>query len=128
MLYGDGDFGSGLACVGDLDGDGVTDIAVGAPTGPFFCCTGTASAWVLELRADGSVRRKREITGGSAPFDLPLQPLDRFGAAVAGPGDIDGDGRPDLVVGAPASFGTPTDECDFNENPLGLVWLLFGLP
>jgi len=126
VWYGDGAFGYGATVLGDVDGNGVTDLAVGSPDP--FCCLETSSTWILKLRADGSVRRSFEVTGDSPPYDLPVQPLDLFGFALASPGDIDGDGRLDLAVGAPASMGTPDPWCEYNEDPVGLLWVLFGLP
>ena len=124
LWYDDGDFGVGAAAVGDLDGNGVTDLAIGASRGYFFCC-GEGSAWLVMLNADGSVASSEEIDGGP-PYGMPISPLDLFGYDVAGPGDIDGDGRPDLAIGAPAAFGTPDPGCEYNEDPLGLAWLIFG--
>ena len=81
---GDG-FGSALAKVGDLDGDGVADLAVGAPG-----TAGGEAGYVRVLSgASGAVLREFPGAGG------------RFGAALAPAGDADGDGVPDLAVGAP---------------------------
>jgi len=95
----DGDFfGSSVASPGDLDGDGIADLAVGAPTDS----TGgdrRGATYVLLLNADGSARSSVKIahlTGGGPS----LTDIDRFGAAVAAMGDVDGDGVGDLAVGA----------------------------
>jgi hypothetical protein len=70
-----------ITAVGDLDGDGVSELAVGSE----------AEAKVrLFSGADGSLLQT--VSGALG---------NRFGAAVAGPGDLTGDGVPDLVVGAP---------------------------
>lgn len=85
-------FGQALADVGDLDGDGVDDFAIGAPgaspggmqeAGTVYVYSG--ATFELLYRWDGAAR------------------LDAFGAAIAGGGDIDGDGVPDVVVGAPSA-------------------------
>jgi hypothetical protein len=79
-------FGESLACVGDFNADGVNDYLAGAPGA--FGSTGRA-----EL-IDGR-------TGASAPWSYSGEAgFDHFGAAVCGPGDLNGDARADLLVGA----------------------------
>jgi hypothetical protein len=81
-----------LAALGDLDGDGVMDLAASAPAKWGSGEPGMLAVFLLER--DGSVRRR---------FALPVDPRrgTTFGTALAGPGDWDGDGVPDLAVGAP---------------------------
>lgn len=93
-------FGAVLA-TGDLNGDGYDDLAIGAPAeeirgkddaGAVFVLLGGPSG----LTTDGSavLHQARPGVAGSP------QAGDRFGAALA-TGDITGDGRAELVVGAP---------------------------
>jgi hypothetical protein len=86
-------FGFGLANLGDIDGDSVTDLAVGAsgPTG-----YGADAAYVLLLNANGTVKSSQKLTGSN-----------RFGTSVAALGDIDADGVTDLAVGAPDTGAFP---------------------
>ena len=88
-------FGAAL-CVGDYDGDGRDDLAVGAP--------GEAPG---SDERSGVVYVFRGVMSGLAPDRVLTQDSmganeddDRFGAALAS-GDFDGDGRDDLAVGAP---------------------------
>jgi hypothetical protein len=85
-----GFFGQVVASVGDIDGDGVPDFAVGAPEASPHGLNEAGSVLVFSGAA-GKLLFRLDGTGR----------YDQFGAAVAGGGDIDGDGVPDLVVGAP---------------------------
>ena len=106
-----GDFGSSSAGLGDVNGDGRADFVVGAPfagsggeTGPrgeawvIFGSAGPQSDVDLANPEQAGVRAYR-IEGGDG---------DRAGFDVAGPGDVTGDGRPDVLVGAPRAFGGET--------------------
>jgi hypothetical protein len=92
-------FGSAVEPVGDLDGDGIQDLAVGASRGPLFA-VGDNRAFILFLERDGTVKDHVEIGNGSGGFPGGLEDGDRFGTSLANLGDLDGDGVPELAVGA----------------------------
>src|SRR5687768_18121734 len=81
-------FGDALAAAGDLDGDGHSDLIVGAP---FHDPIGLAAGRVLVLSS----------AGGGTLHDLKGPTFSMFGDAVAGGTDIDGDLVPDFLVSAP---------------------------
>ncbi len=81
-------FSAGIANVGDLNSDGVPDLAVGAP-----CWLQSRPGYVrLFSGADGAT------LGTIRPG--PAGVGDHFGGSVAALGDINGDGACDLAVGA----------------------------
>lgn len=89
-------FGCDLANAGDIDGDGVNDLAVGAINENSLM----GAVYILFLKSDGSLKSVKRISSGVSGFPSVLSTKDRFGVSVAGLGDIDGDGIPDLAVGA----------------------------
>ena len=84
-------FGQAVACAGDVDGDGLADIVVGATDGRRYGCD-PGHARVLSGR-DGSALVTLRIYG--EPYEL--------GTVVAGIGDVDGDDRSDVAVGGHSS-------------------------
>ncbi|QDV84799.1 S8 family serine peptidase [Stieleria magnilauensis] len=88
-------FGSSVAAIGDVDGDGIHDIAVGAMQDDGFQ-SDAGAVYVLLLNADGSVKTLQKILPDGA--GTAFYRNNRFGIGVAPAGDIDHDGVPDLAV------------------------------
>ena len=111
-------FGRSVVTVGDLDGDNVTDLVVGAEGDD----TGAADAgavYVLRLNSNGTVKNSTKLASGTNGVST-LAIGDVFGGAVASLGDLDGDGAIDLAIGARADDTGGTDR--------GAVYLLFLKP
>lgn len=97
-------FGSSIAGVGDLDGDGIPDLAVGA------------------LGRDIGFENAGEVTVYSGRDGVPIFSVtgariqERLGVAVHGIGDLTGDGVPDLAIAAGS----------FLPDRAGAIWIISG--
>jgi len=101
------DYGASVVNLGDLDSDGVVDIAVGAR----FDDTGAANAGAVHihfLNTDGSVKSSVEINGATSNGPI-LASNDQYSASIANLGDLDGDGVLDIAVGATLDDAGGTD-------------------
>ncbi len=110
------ELGWALAALGDLDGDGVGDLAASALNDDDGG-TNRGAVWILFLNADGTVRSEQKISDAQGGFGGVLDNNDQFGRSVASLGDLDGDGVGDLAVGAFFDDDGGTDH--------GAVWILF---
>lgn len=126
IAYGDqtgNRFGESVGGVEDVDGDGYDDVIVGA----IRCEAGDNDVPYVRVLSGAHL----SLTGSVVHYTLEEPGIgicSRFGKSVAGLGDVDGDGRGDLVVGAPYDDTLGTNA--------GSAWLysggtgsrLFGLP
>ena len=103
LSAGDG-FGSGLGSAGDINGDGIPELAVGAP-GDDDGGSNRGAVWILVMNDDGTVSAQAKISSTSGGFGTGLLNGDAFGTSVDGLEDMDGNGVPELVVGAPLTNG-----------------------
>jgi len=97
LTLGAGWFGQSVEWLGDYDGDGYGELAVGE----FLSDSPTNSGrvWIIGLDSAGIPRDAFAIASGSTNFDS-LSAEARFGFSIANLGDWDSDGAPEIAVGA----------------------------
>ena len=93
-----------IAITEDLTGDGAPDLVMGDSTAGSFDFTGTV--YLFSAPADGATT----AAGVATATLVGAHTFDYAGAAVAGAGDVDGDGAPDILIGAPNADGDSSYE------------------
>lgn len=133
-------FGTSIDVAGDINGDGIPDIVVGA-NDTDDGGTNRGAVWVLFMDTNGLVDSKQKISDTQGGLQEALSNTDRFGTEVSAIGDLNGDGVPDIACGMPAdnngastdgsvlllflnSNGTVSDEVKLTKSTPGLSNLL----
>jgi hypothetical protein len=94
--------GDAVASAGDVDGDGYADILVGCPGAEYGGFEGAGRALLFHGSASGPGASPAWTVFGVAEDQ-------RLGRALAGIGDVDGDGFDDVLTGAPGPGDSTSD-------------------
>jgi hypothetical protein len=110
--------GAAVAGVGDVDGDGLADVLVGA-YGSDVSGDTAGRAYVVFGRTAVTPVELSDVAAGQGGFAIDgEEEFDQAGAAVGAAGDVDGDGLCDLLIGAPRADPTGPDS--------GRAYVVFG--
>ncbi|NKB55075.1 MAG: hypothetical protein GKS00_01955 [Alphaproteobacteria bacterium] len=112
--------GWSVSSAGDVNGDGLDDLIVGAPRGDKGDFTDAGAAYVVFGKASGSgAIDLGNLTADDGFIIRGDAAHDRAGWSVSSAGDVNGDGLDDLIVGAPRTAkGDLTDA--------GAAYVVFG--
>lgn len=95
-------FGRDHDRAGDVNGDGIIDLIIGARSDDDGA-TDAGAAYILFMNTDGSVGSSQKISSLQGNLGEQLVSGSFFGYGVAGIGDYNGDGIPDVAVSAPTA-------------------------
>ncbi|AXQ31561.1 hypothetical protein D0B54_24000 [Solimonas sp. K1W22B-7] len=109
-----------VSAAGDVNNDGYADILVGTPD-PGCGCNGGTAYLIFGSAAGPGASLDLTALDGSNGFRIDRPAGDGFGVAMAGAGDVNGDGYDDLIVGAPGG----RDANGFFSDP-GTTYVIFG--
>jgi hypothetical protein len=116
--------GQQVSAAGDVNGDGIDDLLIGAKTADFNGEINTGSTYVVFGRRSPEVFASTiELSSlnGSTGFRLVgATENDNSGRSVSAAGDVNGDGVDDLLIGAPYT--------DPNGDSSGSTYVVFGRP
>ncbi|WP_306253248.1 Ig-like domain-containing protein [Parvularcula sp. IMCC14364] len=112
--------GTSLSSAGDINGDGLDDILIGAHFADKNNQTNSGQAYVVFGSTDGfgSNLSLSDLDGTTGFRITGLNTQDYVGVSVSSAGDVNGDGFDDLIVGASGA--------DPNEDRSGETYVIFG--
>lgn len=100
FVYDGSRFGRSLATIGDLDDDGIQDIAVGAYEDySSLSNERCGSVYILMMNSDGTVKSHQRLGEGEGGL-TGWGPQAHLGSGLTAIGDADNDGIPDLAIGS----------------------------
>jgi hypothetical protein len=113
--------GYSVSSAGDVNGDGLDDLIVGAKNAAPNGITNAGASYVVFGKAGGTPINLSDVAGGNSNLGFVINGAganDQSGRSVRSAGDVNGDGLDDLIIGARYADANGTDS--------GASYVVFG--
>ncbi|WP_233202433.1 Ig-like domain-containing protein [Limnohabitans sp. JirII-31] len=111
--------GMWVSVAGDINGDGLADMIIGAPLASSLGGAGAGRSYVVFGKTGTTTVELSAIAAGSGGFVIYGESTSDNSGSVSGAGDVNGDGLADLIVGA---WGSDVA----SGNNAGRSYVIFG--
>ena len=113
--------GFSVSGAGDINGDGIDDLIIGAPSADPDGKSSAGESYVV-FGSSGGFDESLDLGDLNGTNGFVLRGIDAYdasGRSVSGAGDINGDGIDDLIIGAPSADPE-------GKNSAGEIYVVFG--
>ncbi|NQV25070.1 MAG: FG-GAP repeat protein, partial [Rhodopirellula sp.] len=121
--------GKSVSSAGDINGDLIDDIIIGAPRATTNSYYSNGASYVVfgntNIGASGSLNLS-DLDGTNGFVVTGSNQFSYFGSSVSSAGDMNGDGFDDLIIGAPYAYSTDVRSPYRNYNQAGQSYVIFG--
>jgi hypothetical protein len=131
LITADGSFGYSASSAGDVNGDGIPDLVIGAPDAHLSLAqsiTYSGKAYVVFGKTSGGTMDLSYGASGRGFIIEGQMSMDHTGSAVSSAGDVNGDGLADVIIGVPSGNEIVTRDAlgEAHIGKVGGAYVVFG--